>query len=220
MSIGTADYLDAVDGLLPGQELNFSNVAWEDYERLLEQLGDTSHARISYSDGRLEIMSPSNKHEKIKGLINSLVSTTCDQLDIDWLSLGSVTLKKQPSGKGAEADDCFYFAGAAAIVRQDTLDLACDPPPDIVVEIDLTSGSTRKLEIYAAFGIPEVWRYQKDRLEILRLVGDHYDPAAASLFLPVLTAERITQFVAECESAGHLQARRSLRAWLKTAKSS
>jgi Uma2 family endonuclease len=220
MSIETADYPEAATGLAPGQRVTFSNIAWADYERLLEQLGDDYHTRVDYSDGRLEIMSPSNKHEKIKGLINRLVTITCYELDIQWLRLGSVTLKSRPSGKGAEADDCFYFAAAATIIRQDSLDLACDPPPDIVVEIDLTSQSSRKIEIYVSFRIPEVWRYRKDGLEILRLAGEQYEPIAASQFLPLLTAERITQFVNKCELDGDLQAQRSLRAWLKTVKAS
>ncbi|HKV38012.1 MAG TPA: Uma2 family endonuclease [Blastocatellia bacterium] len=220
MTIATADYLDAALQLPPGGRLTLRDVAWSQYERLLEQLGDESHRRISYSDGRLEITSPSNKHEKLKNLINSLVDTTCYELGVDWLSLGSATLKKQPSGRGVEADDCFYFAKAASMIRQDTLDLASDPPPDIVVEIDLTSESTWKLEIYASFGVPEVWHYLEDHLEILELAGHQYKLAAASRFLPVLTAERIIQFVAECESAGHLQSQRKLHAWLKTVKAS
>jgi len=214
------DYIDATTGLGPGCKLTCSDIAWEDYEHLLQQLGDDNHTRISYSDGRLEIVRPSFRQEKIKGLINRLVTITCDELEIDWLSVGSVTLKKRPSGKGSEADDCFYFAAASTISRQDTLDLACDPPPDIIVEIDLTSESTRKLQIYASFGIPEVWRYQQDRLEILKLKGHRYLPSAASQFLPVLTADRLTQFVAECEMAGDLQAQRNLRAWIKTVKAS
>jgi Uma2 family endonuclease len=218
MSIATAEYLETAIQLPPGARLTLCGVEWEEYERLLEQLGDSLHARISYSDGRLEIMSPSNRHEKIRSLINSLVHTTCYELDMDWLSLGSVTLKKQPSGKGVEADDCFYFAAAGAIIRQDRLDLTADPAPDIVVEIDLTTESTWKLEIYASFLIPEVWRYVKDRLEILELAGQQYRPAEASRFLPVLDPQRITQFITECQSNGHLEAQRALRSWLKIVK--
>ena len=220
MSVSTPNYLDDAIQLPSGGRITFFDVPWTEYESLLEQLGDDSHARVTFTRGRLEIMSPSNEHERIKHLINSLVEAACYELDKNWLSLGSVTLKSQPSGKGVEADDCFYFASAASIIRQDALDLASDPPPDIVVEVGLTIESTWKLEIYASFGVPEVWRYVKDSLEIHLLAGRQYNQAPASRFMPVLIPERITQFVAECESLGCLQAQRNLRAWLKTVKAS
>ena len=216
MSTGTADYVEAVSELGHGQRLTFSGVDWDDYERLVDRLGDDYHVRVSYSEGRLEIMGPSNKHEKIKGLINRLVTITCYELDLRWLSLGSVTLKKRALRRGAEADDCFYFAAVGTIIRQDTLDLATDPVPDIVVEVDLSSQSTRKLQIYASFGVLEVWRYRKGGLEILKLSDNDYQSVSASQFLPLITAERITQYIADCESGGDLEAQHALREWLRT----
>jgi len=135
------------------------------------------------------------------------------------LSLGSVTLKKQPLHKGAEAGDCFYFAATGTIIRQDTLDLAADPPPDVVIEIDVSSQSTRKLQTYASFGVPEIWCYRKGTLEILKLVGGEYISASASQFLPLITDKRVTQFIADCESGSDLEAQRKLREWLRVRKS-
>ena len=81
MSAETIDYLDAVAHLPPGGRLTFYEIDWEEYEQLLDQLGEESHFRISYDRGRLEIISPSAKHEKYKNLLHDLVLILSDELD-------------------------------------------------------------------------------------------------------------------------------------------
>ncbi|MGH9759561.1 MAG: Uma2 family endonuclease [Blastocatellia bacterium] len=220
MTVGTADYFDAAIHLPTGGRLVLHAVEWEEYEHLLDQLGDSSHLRVSYNAGRLEIMSPSNKHEKLKNLINSFVNAVCYELNTEWLSLGSVTLKQHPLGSGAEADDCFYFEAANSIIRKERLNLATDPPPDIVVEIDLINESSGKLDSYASFGVPEVWRYVREHVEIMNLAGGKYETVETSRFFSMVTASRIMEFISECESAGQLRAQRRLRDWLAAVKGS
>lgn len=220
MSISrTTEYLDAAIHLPAGGKLTLYDVSWDEYEELLEEIGDRPRLRVSYKSGRVEIMSPSGKHEKLKNLINSLINLCCLDLEMEWVSLGSVTLKTATVG-GVEADDCFYFGAAKSIIRKDRLDLAHDPPPDLVVEIDLSSDSYEKLSIYASLGVREVWRYAKDKLQILELRDGQYHSISASVFLPMPTPERIMQYIADCESNGQLAAQRSLRAWLQAVQKS
>jgi Uma2 family endonuclease len=215
MSVQTADYLDAVTHLPTGGKLTFYEIDWEEYERLLAQLGDDFHLRVCYSDGRLEIMSPSAKHEKYKNLIHDLVLIISDELDREILSFGSTTLKLKPQRKGAEGDDCFYIQHAGDIKAKDQIDLEFDPPPDLVVEIDLTHESSSKFAIYAAMGVPEIWRYDGGRWQIMHLADQSYSLAPASLAFPFLIAEKIEEFVDTSVSGSPKHARRVFREWVR-----
>lgn len=218
MSVQTADYLDAVTHLPPGGKLTLYEIDWGEYELLLGQLSDHSHLRINYNQGRLEIMSPSAKHEKYKNLLHDLVLILGDELEQDVLSYGSVTLKLQSHGKGAEGDDCFYIQHAGRVAGKDRLDLSNDPPPDLVIEIDLTSESSGKFAIYAAMAVPEIWHYDGSQWQIWQLVDQDYAPAAHSLAFDFLSAEQIAEFVTSSESEGTYKARRAFRAWARAAR--
>ncbi|HEU0005479.1 MAG TPA: Uma2 family endonuclease, partial [Terriglobia bacterium] len=150
MTVQTAEYLDAIVHLPPGSKLTFYEVSWQQYEELLSQLSDAASPRVSYDSGRLDVMSPSTKHERLKNLLHGLLLILGDELDQEVLSFGSVTLKVEPKGKGVEADDCFYVQRAGEIGEKDQLDLRSDPPPDLVLEIDITHESSSKFRIYAA----------------------------------------------------------------------
>ncbi len=219
MRVQTADYLDAVTHLPPGGRLTFYDINWDEYEQLLAELGESPRFRISYSDGRLEIMSPSAKHEKYKNLVHDLVLILSDELDEEVLSYGSTTLKLQPRRKGAEGDDCFYVQHAGDIAERDQIDLRRDPPPDLVIEIDLTHESTGKFDIYAALGVSEIWHYDGARWQILRLTEQAYSPVPFSLAFPILSIEQLAGFVAASMSGSPKQARRAFRDWVKATKS-
>ncbi|HYN24163.1 MAG TPA: Uma2 family endonuclease [Pyrinomonadaceae bacterium] len=218
MSVQTSDYLDAVTHLPHGGRLTFYDVGWDDYEQLLAQLDDRAHLRISYNQGRLEIMSPSAKHEKYKNLLHDLVMILSDELEQEVVSFGSATLKIQPRGPGAEGDDCFYIRHTSAIAGRDRLDLMSDPPPDLVVEIDFTHESSGKFAIYAALKVPEIWHYDGGRWQILRLTAQAYELAPFSLAFRMLAAERLAEFVTDSETRGPYQARRAFREWVRATK--
>jgi Uma2 family endonuclease len=218
MRVQTEDYLDAITHLPPGGRLTLYEISWEEYEQLLDQLGDGYHFRISYDNGRLEIMTPSGKHEVYASLMHDLVIILSDELDQEILSYRSTTLKLKPKRKGAEADDCFYIQHAAQIVGKDKLDLSKDPPPDLVIEIDVTHDTSSKFAIYAGLGVPEIWHYDGSRFSIWRLANQAYTAAPSSLAFPFLTAEHLAEFVANSEAQGGKQARRVFRAWVRAAK--
>jgi Uma2 family endonuclease len=158
--------------------------------------------------------SPSTKHEKYKTLINEFVLTVCYELDMEVVSLGSFTMKLDALHKGAEADDCFYIQHAGVVLGKDNLDLNLDPPPDLVIEIDLASDSRNKFEIYASLGVPEIWRYDGRRLSVLQLIDGHYLDVGVSLCLPFFGAETLSELIATL-APGTNQARRALREWIR-----
>jgi len=213
MSTAATDYLESLKHLPPGGRLVFQDVDFEDYEGLLLQLGESSHLRVSYSDGCLEIMSPTKKHEKYKCLMNELVLILCYELERDVISLGSFTMKMDRLAKGTEADDSFYIQHAA-VARNEDLELGKDPPPDLVVEVDLTHDPVLKCRIYAALGIPEIWLHDGSRLLILHLVDGAYLEGGFSVSFPFLSADKLTQLIETLASGTH-QARRLLKEWVQ-----
>jgi len=149
------DLREAVDHLPEAAVLMLDGVSWEEYEQLLDDLEDRRGVRVTYDCGRLEIVTTSPQHEWRKDFILLLVWCLCDELKLPMQSFGQTTWKLKRLLKGAEADTCFYIATASRIVdKKDSVDLAVDPPPDVVVEIDVSKQSDRNFAIYAAFGIP------------------------------------------------------------------
>jgi len=171
------------------------HVSWETYERLLEDHLDRSSPRFTYNEGELEIMSPSAEHEWYKDLIPDLVKMLTRELRIDILSLGSTTFRRKDRKRGFEPDSCFYVTHARKMRGKERIDLAIDPPPDIVVEVVVTHSLLDKFAIYSALGIPEVWSYDGNRLRMYRLKTAKYVETPASRALPELAAKQLTEFL-------------------------
>jgi Uma2 family endonuclease len=215
MSVATNDYLAAINHLPAGAVLRIDDVPWDEYENLLADLGDGYSVRVFYDQGRMEIMAPASTHEKPKGAINRLVTALSDELDIDIESLGSTTLKREIKAQGAEPDDCFYIQNAALVIGKDDLDLQCDPPPDLVIEIDRTSASLDKFAIYAGLGVPEIWRVAGRRIEFYVLADDYYTESATSNAFPFLTAAVLSEFLEIVLDSGGRKAARRFRSWIR-----
>lgn len=163
--------------------IHFSEVSWDDYERLLVMRGDHSAPRIAYLEGEVEIMSPSQTHESIKSVIGRLVETYCLERDIVFSTYGSWTLKDKARNRGAEPDECYVF-GAAPAER-----------PHLAIEVVWTHGRIDKLEIYHQLGVAEVWYWRLGRIEPYCLRGERYVPVTASEVLPGLDLELLAGFL-------------------------
>ena len=137
-------------------------------------------------------------------------------MDLVLESLGSTTYKQEWLARGVEPDACFYTANAAGIIGKERIDLKVDPPPDIVVEIDVSHDPTRKLAIYAGMGVPEVWRYDGKRAHIYQLVDQDYVSVDASFVLPVFTTDVLSRFLEQGKTEGQTATRRAFRDWLRT----
>ena len=146
---------------------------------------------MTYDEGVLELMSPRRQHENIGRLIGRIVETYTEVLEIEIQSVASTTFKRKDLQKAFEADESYYIEFAELIRVKEEIDLTIDPPPDLVIEVEITSSAIHKLQLFAAMGVPEVWRHNGERLQMARLVENQYQAIPSSHALPGLTAETI-----------------------------
>jgi len=199
----------------PGQQLLIKDVSWQMYENILEELGERRSAKISYSQGILEIMTPLPEHEVGKVIIGDLVKALCEELEIEFWSLGSTTFKNKVMAVGIEADDCFYIQNEAAIRGKKRIDLSIDPPPDLAIEIDITSRT--RLNNYEALGVTELWRYDGQSLEINVLENGKYINSNISRNFPNLPlADVIPRYVEQSKIQGRNSTIKAFRSWIKS----
>jgi Uma2 family endonuclease len=201
----------------PEQRVILHGVSWETYERLLAEHADRIAPRFTYDRGRLEIVSPSAGHEQRNDALKVIVNAVAMELDIDLTGRGSTTYRRPDVEQGFEPDSSFYIRNEASIRGKDRIDLAVDPPPDLVIEIDIANSSLDKLPVYARFGVPEVWRDDGARIHILRLrpTGDGYDEVEASAALPILTSDVVMRFLAESRTLRPTAWQRSVHEWAR-----
>src|SRR6516164_2611227 len=172
----------------PEQRVVLHNVSWETYEHILAEHSDCSSPRFTFDHGELEIVTLSPEHERYNRRIADLIGVLADEMDVEAEDLGSTTFKRQELERGFEPDSCFYVENIERVHGKDRIDLAVDPPPDLVVEVDITSPSISKLPIFAEFGIPEVWRFDGERLSILRLRRGNYQEVDTREVFPGIAA--------------------------------
>lgn len=192
-----------------------SGISWETYERLLAEHQESSGTHFTYDQGRLEIMVLSARHEKPNRALALLVEVFAEEMDIDVENLGSTTFKREELGRGFEPDSCFYIQNAERVRGKEEIDLTADPPPDLVIEIDITSSSLNKFPVFAALGIPEVWRYDGERVNIFRLEAEAYHEQAESTALPKVTSEVLSRFIAEDKHLKRTVWLRHVREWTR-----
>lgn len=184
------------------------NITWPLYRQLLARKEDSGNPRFAYNNGTLEITVPSFEHEEVNRLLARLYETIAEEVGIDYINAGSTTFDRQELEQGFEPDTCFYVQHAEAIRGKRRINLKFDPPPDLVIEIDITSPSLNKFPIFAGFGIPEIWRYHNGEY--------HEQPASAAL--PGVTGEQLTQFITASRQAKRADWLREIRAWAQTLK--
>lgn len=218
MSTRATDYREAIDHLPEGATLVLSDVSWEDYEKLLDELADRPAVRVSYDQGKVEIITPLRQHEKQKEFIGALITVLADELNIDVESSGSTTWKRRKDQKAIEPDLCFHIGSAERVIGKDELDLDVDPPPDLAVEIDVTNESLTKFPIYATLGVPEIWRYVSKRKAVLmyELREGQYVEIPASRSFPLLTPHVVADSLEQSRTKGRTRALALFRRWLQT----
>ena len=200
-----------------------SDVNWQKFETLLAELGEQRQIRLTYFRGKLELMTPIAAHERCNQLLESLILVLANELGYPVANLKSVLLRAPELGCAIEPDACYYLRDSIAMQDKLEIRLPDDPVPDLIVEVALTKSHLDKLPIWAALGIPEVWRYlTTDDEEILKgtllvyvLQGDRYIESNRSRVFPFLSAGRILQFLQESDSISLAASIRLLRAWVK-----
>lgn len=198
-----------------GKHILLRNVSWEEFEAILEELGDRRSPRLAYLDGMLEIMAPLLEHQYFKQAISIAIEDMAETLELDYESYGSTTWRQRAKQAGLEADNCFYFQNEAIVRGRLDINLAIDPLPDLALEIDVTSKSLERFPIYARLGIPELWCYDAGTLTIYRLQKGQYVEAEQSAIFPQLDIRSLPQLIEVNRSAGRLALRRSVRTWVR-----
>jgi Uma2 family endonuclease len=214
----TTDYYALISQMPEDTVVIFHDVPWEEYEELLAQVGESPGLRISYDDGTLKVMTLSSEHEKYTRFIEKLVTLLSLRLEIRILSFGSATMKKSKRRKGNEPDCCFYVQTAAALGKRIKLDFAVDPPPDVAVEVDVHHASQDKFSIYAALGVPEIWRFDGQQLFIHPWREDRYVEAETSRALPMLTSRILTEYLTRMREEGEFETIIAFDEWLQSLK--
>ncbi|MFN4776160.1 MAG: Uma2 family endonuclease [Pseudanabaena sp.] len=192
-----------------------NNISWDTFERLLADIGDRRKTLFHYINGTLEIMSPLSLHEGSNRLIEALLGIFTDELEIDMRRLGSLLMKIPDLKLGAEPDSCYYIQNEPIIRGKEVIIVGQDPVPDLVLEVDITNPSDRRLPIYALLAVPEVWRYDGYSLEFLALENGAYQPIAKSLSFPDLPAAIIVEYVQKRLTLGESGTLREFRKWVR-----
>jgi Uma2 family endonuclease len=185
----------AAEPLPIGERFTLHDVSWSFYEAFLREMGDRP-IRTTYDDGSLEMMAPLAEHEHSKRLIGRLIETLTFLRKVPIASCGSTTLRREDLRQGLEPDECYYIQNEPAVRNKKNLSLDEDPPPDLVVEVDITHQALNRKKIYAAMGVPEVWRFDGGSLHCLHLQGGGtYASQFHSRAFPWLAIAEVERFV-------------------------
>ena len=171
------------------QAVVLHNVSWNSYKTISNTLQDETPAHFTFDRGKLEIMVLSLKHENLKKILAMLFERLCESLEIEIFAGGSTTFQREDLERGFEPDECYYVQNAEWMRGKDDVNLDFDPPPDLTIEIDVKHSSINRMNIFAAIGIPEVWRYDSKKLTFYLLENKQYKVSETSLALPVESAK-------------------------------
>lgn len=205
------------------QRLVLERISWQQFEALLTEMGADRASRFTYDQGRLELMTPLEEHDRCHKLIESLVLVLADVMKLPVEGYKAPTLKRPDLGIAVEPDTGYYLQHERQVHGKAAIDLATDPPPDLILDVSFNQSTLDRLSLYAAMGVPEVWRYVsqpgddflKGQLQIYGLEQQHYSQVANGFAFPFLPAGRILQFIDESDALGLMTALRSLRTWLQ-----
>ncbi|MCL1495561.1 MAG: Uma2 family endonuclease [Pseudanabaena sp. Salubria-1] len=197
------------------EQIILKGIHWETYKSLVRDLEAQPSKRLTYDNGVLEIRMPLPPHERYKKWLGRLVEIITEELGIEIASLGSCTWSRDDLRKGLEPDECYYIQNEAAVRGKETITLSVDPPPDLAIEVDSTSSSLDRMGIYAALGVPEVWRYDFKVMTFWVLVDSVYVSRETSIALPLVTATAVQVLLSEAVSMGETSWAKRVRAWIQ-----
>ena len=191
------------------------NISWQTYRSLIRDLEQEPALRLTYDRGTLEIRMPLDPHETYKKLLGRLIEAATEELDLEIRSLGSRTCEREDLAKGLEPAQCYYIQNEVRVRGIQQIDLAQLMPPDLAVEVDITSSSLNRFLIYAALKVPEVWRYDGRSLTIYALQSGNYTESDRSVALPLLEAKDIGRFLKLQPTVGENTLIKQFRQWVR-----
>lgn len=197
------------------QHIVLEGVTWETYQALLKDLGNHRASRLAYEQGTLEIIMPSDLHEFMNRLLEAMVRALTEELNMRIRGYGSTTLEREDLVRGVEPDSCFYIQNVEHILGK-KLNIASAPPPDLVIEVDITNSSRRRFGIYLQLKVPEVWHYTKQQgLLIYQLQDSEYIECEFSPTFPIISGAVLMQLLQTAETEDDNGVIRALRQWLR-----
>jgi Uma2 family endonuclease len=200
----------------PGRQVVIEAIDWPTYEAIGAALADRPNLRLTYDRGRLEIMTLSPEHERRKYLFGRLIDVLGEEANLPIAGFGSTTYTRERAERGLEPDQCYYHRNLERVRGLQRIDLTRDPPPDLAVEIDVTHSSLDRMRIYAALGVPEVWRFEGGRLEVYLLADDsRYAQSAHSPTFPSIPVAELVRFVDMGVADSDTAMSRAFRAWVR-----
>ena len=199
-----------------GERVSLTGVSWELYQHMLREVGN-ANVRLTYDEGRLEIMSPSGFHELVKKILGRLIEAYCDALGIPLEGFGSTTFDRETLRKGLEPDECYYIANAPKMIGRREFDWEIDPPPDLAIEVDISPPAVARQPIYAALGVPEIWRFDGEALTVHHLgLRGKYQQRKHSRAFPFLPMPAILRFLKEREAVDETTLLHSFQEWVQS----
>lgn len=211
------DFPKMLTRLPAGSDVFLRGQTFEDYEELVESVGEASGLRISYDGENIKIMTLSTKHEKYVRFIEMIITALSLKIRQRILHFGSATMKSSRQERGSEPDCCFYIQNAELVASKDSIDFSRDVPPD-VVEIDVHHSSMEKFEIYARLKVPEFWLYDGERLRIYQFENESYRAVKKSMALPILTDDILSDFLNRLENSDQYEMLLDFERWLEESK--
>lgn len=202
----------------PGRRVTVEPVTWDEYERLMDAREEAGRRiRLTFDQGRLEIMPTSLTHELLKKILAILIEAWQEETGGKYIPGGNVTVKSEAKARGFEPDECYYVQNCARMVGRRELDLETDPPPDLVIEAEVSRTAAGRLPVFAGLGVPEVWRYDGDRVVVLLLTpGGTYQESAVSRAIPTFPFAEVPRFVAMVAEEDYATISRAFRAWVRS----
>jgi Uma2 family endonuclease len=209
---------------ITAKRITLPNVSWEKLEALLANLGDTRLTRITYYQGKLEMLEPPPQHDRVTRLMDSLLQVLADEADDQLLNLGAQLLKQPKIGIAIQPDACYYLAQRVQPEARAESDLSQVAPPNLAIDVQFGAASSRRLGLMAGLGIPEVWQYVtsldeaevlQGELTLLELVDHTYQPIEHSRIYDYLERDYIIEFIAQSEAIGLTPALTVLRSWAR-----
>ena len=189
-------------------------LSWDAYVQLMDELPQSRGSRLTYDNGILEITVPLEVHEFLGRLIERFITTLVELMGLRIKTMGSTTMKYPKLRKGAEPDNAYYIQNQPLVKGRD-VDFSQDPPPDLVVEIDITHTDIEKDAFYSSLGVPEFWRFDGKVWRIYQLCDRVYVEVEASPTFPKVPKERLYAFLKEARE-DEIEAVISLRSWWRS----
>ena len=192
-----------------------TNISWQTFKTMLAEMGSQRNNRLAYELGTVEIMSPLMPHENSNRLIEVFIGVMCQESGFEIKRTGSLTLTRDDLERGGEPDSSYYIQNESLVRERENIDLAIDPPPDLVLEVEYSRSAIDKLALYASIRIPELWRFNGSVLRVYTLTDGQYTEVESSPTFAPIPVKEIPRFLQQAKTKGENATTRDFRTWVR-----